>query len=169
MSRFRYVKQHLDVAHHARFQDFLKSSVHTTTHGSSALATQCGRSTSPHAPKEHGTRPTTTWAGYAAEETMHSTAQPRQHASDRGQQAQRTHRPTTPTLANDGRTDTHKLAAMGPGPPQHAEHAGHQPRAAQTQNPRPPAHCRQASPPRSSQLLDARRGPCSSSREWRSG
>ena len=110
MSRFRYVKQHLDVAHHARFQDFLKSSVHTTTHGSSALATQCGRSTSSHAPIEHRTRPTTTWDGYGAVETMQGTAQPRQHASDRTQQAQRRHRPTTPTSTGKRRPHRHTKA-----------------------------------------------------------
>ena len=57
-------------------------------HGWHTVATRCGRPTSPHAPIEHRTRPTTTWDGYSAVETMHSTAQPRQHASDRTQQAQ---------------------------------------------------------------------------------
>ena len=110
MSRFRYVKQHLDVAHHARFQDFLKSSVHTTTHGSSALATQCGRSTSSHAPIEHRTRPTTTWDGYGAEETMHSTAKPRQHASDCTQQAQTHTVRRAPTSTSKRRPHRHVQA-----------------------------------------------------------
>ena len=57
-------------------------------HGWDTVATRYGRPTSSHAPIEHGTRPSTTWDGYAAVETMHSTAQPRQHASDRTQQAQ---------------------------------------------------------------------------------
>ena len=57
-------------------------------HGWDTLATQCGRSTPSHAPTEHGTRPTTTWDGYGAEETMHSTAQPRQYGPDRAPKAQ---------------------------------------------------------------------------------
>ena len=115
MSRFRYVKQHLDVAHHARFQDFLKSSVHTTTHGSSALATQCGRSTSPHAPKEHGTRPTTGMGrDYPAMWRPHAqnirTAQPRQHASDCTQQAQTHTVRRAPTSTSKRRPHRHVQA-----------------------------------------------------------
>ena len=68
------------------------------------------RPTSPNAPKEHGTRPTTTWDDYPAMETMHRTAQPRQHASDRGQQAQRTHRPTTHTRTGKRRPHRHTQA-----------------------------------------------------------
>ena len=66
MSRFRYVKQHLDVAHHARFQDFLKSSVHTTTHGSSAVRALCARSRSRTDAPAHRIRPCTHWPGLAA-------------------------------------------------------------------------------------------------------
>ena len=79
-------------------------------HGWDTVATRCGRPTSPHAPKEHGTRPTTTWDDYPAMETMHRTAQPRQHASDRGQQAQRTHRPTTHTSTGKRRPHRHTKA-----------------------------------------------------------
>ena len=79
-------------------------------HGWDTLATQCGRSTPSHAPTEHGTRPTTTWDDYPAMETMHSPAQPRQHASDRTQQAQRTHRPTTHTSSDKRRLRTHMQA-----------------------------------------------------------
>ena len=57
-------------------------------HGWHTVATRCGHPTSPHAPKEHGTRPTTTWDDYPAMETMHSTAQPRQHGPDRAPKAQ---------------------------------------------------------------------------------
>ena len=71
--------------------------------------------------------------------------------------------------ANDGRTDVHRHNAMGPGPPQHAGHAGHQPRAAQTQIPRPPARCRQASPARSSQLLGRHGEVDHSSSGWSRG
>ena len=75
----------------------------------------------------------------------------------------------TQALANDGRTDTHKHGAKGPGPRQHAGHAGHQPRAAQTPKPRPPARCRQICLPRSSKLLGRHGevGHCSSG--WRGG
>ena len=79
-------------------------------HGWHTVATQYGRPTSPHAPKEHRTRPTTTWDDYPAMETMHRTAQPRQHASDRGQQAQRTHRPTTHTSTGKRRPHRHTQA-----------------------------------------------------------
>ena len=67
-------------------------------HGWDTLATQCGRSTPSHAPTEHGTRPTTTWDDYPAMETMHSPAQPRQHAS----------RSRTTGTANTPSDDTHK-------------------------------------------------------------
>ena len=57
-------------------------------HGWHTVATQCGLPTSPHTPREHGPGPTMTWYGLPAVETMHITAQPRQHASDRTQEAQ---------------------------------------------------------------------------------
>ena len=79
-------------------------------HGWHTVATRCGHPTSPHAPKEHGTRPTTTWDDYPAMETMHSPAQPRQHASDRTQQAQRRHRPTTHTSTGKRRPHRHTQA-----------------------------------------------------------
>ena len=79
-------------------------------HGWHTVATRYGRPTSPHAPKEHGTRPSTTWDGLPAVETVHSPAQLRQHASDRGQQAQRTHRPTTHTSSDKRRLRTHMQA-----------------------------------------------------------
>jgi hypothetical protein len=60
-------------------------------HGWDTVATRYGRPTSSHTPKEHGAGHSTTWDGLPAVETMHSPAQSRQHASDRGQQAQRTH------------------------------------------------------------------------------
>ena len=69
----------------------------THEHGWDTVATQCGRPTSPHTPKEHRTGPSTTFHGLAAVETMHIAPKPRQHGSNRTQQAQRTHRPTTPT------------------------------------------------------------------------
>ena len=83
---------------------------HGHEHGWDTLATQCGRSTSSHAPIEHRTRPTTAWDGYCAVETMHSTAQPRQHASDRTHEAQRRHRPTTPTSTSKRRPHRHTKA-----------------------------------------------------------
>ena len=79
-------------------------------HGWDTLATQCGRSTPSHAPTEHGTRPTTTWDGYGAEETMHSTAQPRQHASDCTQQAQTHTVRRAPTSTSKRRPHRHVQA-----------------------------------------------------------
>ena len=60
--------------------------------------------------------------------------------------------------ANDVHTDMCKHAAKGSGLRQHAGHAGHQIRAAQTHKPGPPASCRRICPPRSSRLLAGRRG-----------
>ena len=79
-------------------------------HGWDTLATQCGRSTPSHAPTEHGTRPITTWDGYGAEETMHSTAQPRQHASDCTQQAQTHTVRRAPTSTSKRRPHRHVQA-----------------------------------------------------------
>ena len=59
----------------------------------------------------------------------------------------------TQAVTNDACGHTCKHAAKGPGPRQHAGHAGHQPRAAQTPKPRPPARCRQICLQRSSKLL----------------
>ena len=70
-------------------------------HGWHTVATQCGRPTSSHAPKEHPAGPTMTWAGYTAEQTMHSTAQPRQHGPDRAPKAQ-AHAHSFPTPLPDG-------------------------------------------------------------------
>ena len=143
-------------------------------HGWDTLATQCGRSTPSHAPTEHGTRPTTTWDDYPAMETMHSTAQPRQHGPDRAPKAQ-AHTPSGEhhkALANDGRTDAHKHAATASGARQHAGHAGHQARAARTQNPCPPACCRPICLQRRSRLAGQRGEDGDCAREdgrWRGG
>ena len=80
---------------------------HAQAHGWHTVATRCGRPTSPHAPIEHRTRPTTTWDGYSAVETMHSTAQPRQHASDRTQQAQTHTVRRAPSTTGKRRLRTH--------------------------------------------------------------
>ena len=90
-----------------------KHSLETTyghEHGWHTVATQCGRPATPSTPKEHRTGPSTTWHGLAAVETMHIAAQPRQHGSDRTQQAQRRHRPTTPTSTSKRRPHRHTKA-----------------------------------------------------------
>ena len=79
-------------------------------HGWDTVATRCGRPTSPHAPKEHGTRPTTTWDDCPAMETMHRTAQPRQHASDCTQQAQTHAVRRAPTSTSKRRPHRHVQA-----------------------------------------------------------
>ena len=78
-------------------------------HGWHTVATRCGQPTSPHAPEEHGTRPTTTWDDYPAMETMHSPAQPRQHASDRPQAG-------TAKIPSEHDTHKHRLSTHGSGP-----------------------------------------------------
>ena len=77
----------------------------------------------------------------------------------------------TRALANDGHIDTQKHAAMGSGARQHAGHAGHQPRAAHTKNPSPPARWRQICLPRSLTLrLLGRHGEVGDcSRAWHPG
>ena len=120
------------------------------------------KSTGP-APPRHGTT-TLPWRPCTE---LHSRASTRPIADNR--HSEHTVRRHTQALANDGRTDTHKHAAKGPGPRQHAGHAGHQPRAAQTKNPRPPARCRQICPPRSSRLFGWHEEVGDSSRGWRPG
>ena len=115
------------------------------------------RSTGP-APPRHGTT-TLPWRPCTE---LHSRASTRPIAHNR--HSEDTVRRHPQALANDGRTDTHKHGAKGPGPRQHAGHAGHQPRAAQTPKPRPPARCRRICPPRSSRLFGRHGevGDCSS-------
>ena len=98
---------------------------------------------------------------------LHSRASTRPIADNR--HSEHTVRRHTQALANDGRTDTYKHAAMACGARQHAGHAGHQPRAAQAQIPRPPARCRQICLPRSSRLLGRHGEVGDSSRGWRPG
>ena len=62
----------------------------------------------------------------------------------------------TSALANDACADTSKHAAMGSVARQHVGHAGHQPRAAHTQKPRPPACCSPIWLPRRSRLARPR-------------
>ena len=140
-------------------------------HGWDTLATQCGRSTPSHAPTEHGTRPTTTWDDYPAMETMHSPAQPRQHASDRTQQAQRRHRPTTPTSTGKRRPHRHTQAWCKGSRAAAARRArrASQPRAAHTPNPCPPACCSPIWLPRRSRLAGQPEEVGESSRGWRGG
>ena len=97
----------------------------------------------------------------------HSRASTRPIAHNR--HSEDTVRRHTQAVANDGRTDTHKHAAKSPGPRQHAGHAGHPPRAAHTQNPRPPARCRLLSLPRSSKLFGQHGEVDHCSRGWRPG
>ena len=75
----------------------------------------------------------------------------------------------TQAVTNDACGHTCKHAAKGPGPRQHAGHAGHPPRAAHTQNPRPPARCRLLSLPRSSRLLGRHGEVGDSSSGWSPG
>ena len=98
---------------------------------------------------------------------LHSRASTRPIADNR--HSEHTVRRHTQALANDGRTDAHKHAATASGAPQHAGHAGHQPRAAQTPKPRPPARCRQICLPRSSKLLGRHGDVDHSSSGWRGG
>ena len=72
-------------------------------------------------------------------------------------------------LANDGYTAAHRHAAKGPGARHHAVHAGHQPRAAHTPNPCPPACCSPIWLPRRSRLAGQPEEVGESSRGWRGG
>ena len=97
----------------------------------------------------------------------HSRASTRPIAHNR--HSEDTVRRHTQAVANDGRTDTYKHAAKRPGPRQHAGHAGHPPRAAQTQKPCPPARCRLLSLPRSSKLFGRHGEVDHSSSGWSPG
>ena len=121
------------------------------------------RSTGP-APPRHGTT-TLPWRPCTE---LHSRASTRHPIAD-NRHSEHTVRRHTQALANDGRTDTQKHAAMSPGPRQHAGHAGHQPRAAHTQKPCPPARCRLLSLPRSSKLFGRHGEVGDSSSGWRRG
>ena len=126
---------------------------------------QTRQSSAGPAPPRHGTA-WLPWRLFLCT-ALHNRASTRPIADNR--HSEHTVRRHTQALANDGGTDTQKHAAMGPGPRQHAGHAGHQPRAAQTQNPRPPARCRLLSPPRSSKLLGWHAEVGDSSSGWRGG
>ena len=140
-------------------------------HGWHTVATRCGRPTSPHAPIEHRTRPTTTWDGLAAVETMHSPAQPRQHASDRTQQAQRTHRPTTHTSSDKRRLRTHMQACCKGSRGAAARRACRTsaPSRSHPKSPCPPACCSPIWLPRRSRLAGQPEEVGESSRGWRGG
>ena len=114
------------------------------------------------APPRHGTT-TLPWRPCTA---LHSRASTRPIAHNR--HSEDTVRRHPQAQANDVRTDTHKHDATGPGPRQHAGHAGHQPRAAQTPKPRPPARCSLICLPRSSKLL-GRHGEVGESSRGRRG
>ena len=98
-------------------------------HRWSTVATPYGPPTSPDTPKEHPAGPTTTLDGYSAQETKHSTAQPRHCGPNRGQHAQihavqraprstckrRPHRPTQ-ACCNDFRGAAPRRAYRASGP-----------------------------------------------------
>ena len=120
------------------------------------------KSTGP-APPRHGTT-TLPWRPCTE---LHSRASTRPIAHNR--HSEDTVRRHPQAQANDVRTDTHKHDATGPGPRQHAGHAGHQPRAAHTPNPCPPACCSPICLPRRSRLAGQPEEVGESSRGWRGG
>ena len=122
----------------------------------------------------HPTRPKSTGSATARPGTaclpsrpctdLHSRASTRPIADNR--HSEHTVRRHTQAVTNDACRDTYKHAATACGARQHAGHAGHQPRAAQTKSPRPPARCRLICLPRSSRLLGRHGEDGDSSRGW---
>ena len=126
-----------------RDQCFSHGTPYGHEHGWDTLATQCGRSTR-HPTRQLSTVPAPPRPGTATVPRRPCTAPHSRVSTVRIAHQRHRHTPSGEhhkALANDGRIDAHKHAATASGARQHAGHAGHQSRAARTQNPCPPACC----------------------------